>query len=85
MIRTHIHHLRTKPEHIRHKIVLGATISLCAIIFVFWIYSLEQRFDNSLALKTGPKPFTLFKESFSSMLDSAKNASTANTINVINQ
>lgn len=38
-LNSHLENLRSKPEHIRHRIALGSSFGITLIIFAFWLGS----------------------------------------------
>ncbi len=60
--------LRNRPLHVRRKIVYAVSISITAIIFIFWISTLGYRFEHREKRKERTRddlaPFSVIKENF---------------------
>ncbi len=62
-----IEKIRKQPKSVRKQIILGITIVITGIIFLFWVYTLPYRFANKNGggIKADLKPFQLLGESIS--------------------
>lgn len=45
----HLHNLRQKPEHVRRNVAIGASLSITAIVAVFWVTTLAASGAFALA------------------------------------
>lgn len=72
----HLQHLRTKPDHVKQRIAFVTSLSISAIIFVFWIVSLSVggiSTDTVAAKKAevnAPSPFSSLSASVSDAVGS---------------
>lgn len=41
-MRNIIHHVNSKPEHIRHLVALGCTVVVGAVVIGFWFHSFQS-------------------------------------------
>ncbi len=55
-IRDHIEELRSKPEHIRRRIALGASLGITGLVFVGWLTALTSTAPTVLSSKSENDP-----------------------------
>lgn len=56
-----IEEIRRKPEHIRHRYVLGAVAISMLLILIIWIFSIKESFKS---MSSEEENFSKLKESF---------------------
>ncbi len=56
-----IEEIRRKPEHIRHRYVLGAVAISMLLVLIIWIFSIKESFKS---IPSEKENFSSLKESF---------------------
>jgi hypothetical protein len=52
-IEEHVAHLRSKPEHVRSRIVMGTSVGVTALVGVIWVAAMTS--SGTFALGNGPQ------------------------------
>lgn len=77
-----IHHLRSKPEHVRRHILHVLTIVAGFLLVSVWVYTLSVQFndpDTQAKLANDVKPFSALKDNLVGGYQSFSDPNSANT------
>lgn len=76
MIKSLLIKLRQKPKHVRQQVSLGAATIFTAIVTIFWLTSIPDKFEGiTESIPDGANAFSSFTDTLNEQIQSAKEKS----------